>query len=242
MAVPPAVTQLLDREAFAASLRGLSARYWDKHPFHVRLHAGECGPDEVRAWVANRWYYQRILSQKNAAIMANCPVPEVRRRWRDRLVFHDGYSDADGGLADWLVLAEAVGLTRDEVVDERHVLVGVRFAVDAYLAFCRSRPWLEGVAAALTELFSPDLMSDRVVAWQRHYGWIRPEGFAYFETRIPEVRRDSDDTLNLVLDGCRTRAEQEAAVAALAFKCDVLTAMLDAIDYAVMRERPPGPR
>ena len=55
MAVAPAVTPALDREAFAASLRALQARYWDKHPFHVRLHAGECGPDEVRSWVANRW-------------------------------------------------------------------------------------------------------------------------------------------------------------------------------------------
>ena len=73
MAYPSAVTEVLDREAFAASLRGLSARYWDKHPFHVRLHAGECGRDEVRSWVANRWYYQRILSQKNAAIMALRP-------------------------------------------------------------------------------------------------------------------------------------------------------------------------
>ena len=250
MAAAPALTggEVLSREEFAASLRALSARYWDKHPFHVRLHAGDCGPVEVRSWVANRWYYQRILSQKNAAIMANCPLPEVRRRWRDRLTFHDGHSDTDiamghsdklhgSGLVDWLVLAEAVGLTRDEVIDERHVLVGVRFAVDAYLAFCRTRPWLEGVAAALTELFSPDLMSDRIVAWRRHYGWIRPDGFAYFETRIPVVQRDSDDTLNLVLDSCRTRAEQEAAVAALAFKCDVLNAMLDAIDYACLRDR-----
>src|SRR4029453_16486856 len=131
---------------------------------------------------------------------------------------------------------EAVGLTREEVVDERHVLVGVRFAVDAYLAFCRRRPWWEGAAAALTELFSPDHMSKRVTAWRRHYGWIRPEGYAYFESRIPLVRNDSEDTLNLVLDACRTRPEQEAAVAALGFKCDVLTAMLDAIDYAFLRE------
>ena len=111
------------------------------------------------------------------------------------------------------MLAEAVGLTRDEVVDERHVLVGVRFAVDAYLAFCRSRPWLEGVAAALTELFSPDLMSDRIVAWRRHYGWIRPEGFAYFETSDPgraaRQRLHAEPGAGLVPDP----REQDAAVA-----------------------------
>jgi pyrroloquinoline-quinone synthase len=222
----------LSRDEFAAALRGLSTRYWDSHPFHVRLHAGGCTPDEVRAWVANRWHYQRNLSQKNAAVIANCPLPEVRRRWLERIAFQDGQRDGEGGLDDWLALAEAVGLTREEVLDERHVLPGVRFAVDSYVTFCRTRPWTEGAGAALTELFSPDLMADRVHAWQRHYDWIKSSGFAYFEARIPVVRRESEYTLGLVLAHCVTREQQDAAVAALGFKCDVLRAMLDAIDYA----------
>jgi len=218
---------LLTREEFAGALRALSVRYWDRHPFQVRLHEGGCAPDEVRSWVANRWYYQRHLSQKNAAIVANCPLPEVRRRWVERLEFQD-----KSGLEDWLALAEAVGLSREAVLDERHLLPGVRFAVDAYVSFCRNRPWTEGAAAALTELFSPDLMADRMHAWRQHYDWIKPDGFAYFERRIPVVRRDSTDTLDLVLAHCTTREQQDAAIAALAFKCDVLRAMLDAIDYA----------
>jgi pyrroloquinoline-quinone synthase len=220
---------MMDRADFAAALHVLGERYWDRHPFHLRLHEGGCTPAEVRSWVANRWYYQCILSRKNAAIIANCPLPEVRLQWMERIAFQDG---PGGGLADWLVLAEAVGLTREEVLDERHLLPGVRFAVDAYLAFCRDRSWVEGAAAALTELFSPDLMADRIAAWRRHYGWIKPDGFAYFEARIPVVRHDSAYTIDLVLDHCPTRERQEAAVAALAFKCDVLRAMLDAIDYA----------
>jgi pyrroloquinoline-quinone synthase len=225
-----AVHEPLSRDAFEAALRALSTRYWDRHPFHLRLHAGACRPEEVRSWAANRWYYQRNLSQKNAAIVANCPLPEVRSRWVERIAWQDG-----GGLEDWLVLAEAVGLTCEEVLDERHVLPGVRFAVDAYLAFCRARPWTEGAGAALTELFAPDLMASRLVAWRRHYDWIKPDGFAYFDSRIPTVRQDSAYTLDLVLTHCSTREQQDAAVAALAFKCDVLRAMLDAIDYAGAR-------
>lgn len=237
----------LTRDEFAASLRALSVRYWDSHPFHVRLHEGGCAPDEVRAWVANRWYYQRSLSQKNAAIIANCPLPEVRRRWVERILFQDGpipdpstedtgevwggTGVGEGGLSDWLALAEAVDLPVEEVLDERHVLPGVRFAVDGYVDFCRTRPWTEGAAAALTELFSPDHMAARVVAWRRYYDWIKPDGFAYFQSRIPIVRRDSEHTLELVLTHCVTLAQQDAAVAALSFKCDVLRSMLDAIEY-----------
>jgi pyrroloquinoline-quinone synthase len=218
----------LTREQFAASLRGLSVRYWDRHPFHLRLHAGRCTPAEVRSWVANRWYYQKVLAQKNAAVIANCPLPEVRRRWLQRIVFHDS---AESGLSDWLVLADAVGLDRTELTDERHIARGTRFAVDGYLHFCQSRPWTEAAAAALTELFSPDLMAERVLAWRTHYDWIKPDGYAYFEKRIPVVRDDAGYTLDLVLNHCVSPDQQRAAIAALAFKCDVLGAMLDAIDY-----------
>jgi pyrroloquinoline-quinone synthase len=225
----------LSRDEFAGALHALRPRYWDGHPFHVRLHAGAASPDDVRRWVANRWYYQACLAQKNAAIVANCPLPEVRRRWLPRVAFHDGDGGVAGGLEDWLVLADAVGLSRAEVLDERHVLRGVRFAVDGYLAFCRTRPWSEAVAAALTELFSPEHMASRVAAWREHYDWIKPAGYAYFGRRIPAAREDSAVTLRLVLEHCATRSQQEAAVAALAFKCDVLGAMLDAIDYAGRR-------
>ena len=226
------VRDLLPRQEFVAALQAVGAHYWDKHPFHIRLHEGRCTPDEVRAWVANRWYYQRNLSQKNGAIIANCPLPEVRRRWVERIVFQDGTPDEAGGLEDWLVLAEAAGLTRQEVCEEWHVLPGVRFAVDSYVHFCRTRPWTEGAGAALTELFSPDLMADRLAVFQRHYPWIKPVGYSYFEARIPVVRKDSEYTLGFVLEHCVTREQQDAAIAALTFKCDVLWAMLDAIDYA----------
>ncbi len=217
----------LSRADLAGALHAQSARYWDKHRFHRRLHAGGCDPGEIRSWVANRWYYQRNLSAKNAAIVSNCPLPSVRLRWLSRLAFQD-----DGGLEDWLVLGEAVGLTREEVLDERHVLRGTRFAVDAYVAFCRTRPWLEGAAAALTELFSPQHMAERVQAWRKYYDWISPAGTAYFDNRIPVVRDDSRWTLDLVLTHCHTREQQDRAVAALAYKCDVLNAILDAVEYA----------
>ncbi|MFJ9950986.1 pyrroloquinoline quinone biosynthesis protein C [Kitasatospora sp. NPDC091207] len=245
------MAQPLTRERFAARLYDLRERYWDTHPFHLRLHSGGCTPPELRRWVANRWYYQLSLTRKNAAIIANCPLPEVRRAWVDRLAYQDGPAPertapegpggsaeggpAEGGLADWLVLADAVGLDRAEVLDQRHVARGVRFAVDGYLHFCQTRPWTEGVAAALTEMFSPDHMADRVTAWRTHYDWIDPAGYAYFEHRIPTARKDSARTLELVLDHCVTAHQQQAALDALAFKCEVLRAMLDAVDYGADR-------
>lgn len=219
-------------EDFTAALHAHAERYWHKHPFHLRLHRGGLSRPELRQWIANRWYYQKCLPQKDAAIIANCPQADVRRRWVQRITYQDGTADGDGGHAQWLDLAEAAGLTRAEVLDERHVLPGVRFATDAYVTFARTRPWTEAVAASLTELFSPGLMRERLAALRTHYPWIAASGHRYFTVRPDAAASDASHALSLVTAHCTTRERQEAALAALAFKCDVLWSMLDAIEHA----------
>ncbi|MBB4908963.1 pyrroloquinoline-quinone synthase PqqC [Actinophytocola algeriensis] len=221
-------------EEFVAELRGLSHRYWGTHPFHRRMHAGELSRAELRAWAANRWYYQCVLPMKDAAIIANCPLPDLRRAWLDRVVYHDGRSDddLDSGRERWLRLCEAVGLTRAEVLDERHVVPGVRFAVDAYVNFARTRPWLEAVASGLTEMFSGHLMQRRVTDMLTRYDWISRDDLAYFTNRIEAVSGEGKSTLDIVVRHCVTAEQQDAAVAALSFKCDVLWSVLDAIERA----------
>lgn len=221
-----------DTSEFVAELRQLSGQYWDRHPFHARLHDGSLTERELRIWAANRWYYQQCLPQKDAAILANCPVQAVRRVWIDRILYHDGRAEGEGGMAKWLHLAEAVGLTKEEVLDQRHIVPGVRFAVDAYTSFARTRPWTEAVASGLTEMFSPDLMKRRLGAMLEKYPWISRDGLAYFESRIGVTTADGIKALDLVVEYCLTREQQDAAIAALEFKCDVLWSMLDAIDLA----------
>lgn len=222
----------LGRDEFEGMLRAAERSYWDKHPFHQRMDSGELDPADLRAWVANRWYYQRSLPQKDAAIVANCPLPEIRRRWLPRIVYHDGATADGGGCARWLLLAEAVGLSRAEVVDERHVLPGVRFAVDSYVTFARSRPWVEGIASSLTELFAPQAMATRTAALRRHYSWLNHDALEYFDSRIPRARDECADALDIVLTHCTSRDTQDAAARALEFKTDVLWSMLDAIEHS----------
>jgi pyrroloquinoline-quinone synthase len=219
-------------DEFVAALREQSRRYHDQHPFHRRMNAGELEPQQIRCWVANRFAYQAAIPRKDAAILANCPDRQVRRRWIRRIHDHDGTADGEGGIEAWLRLGEAVGLGREEMEDQRHVVPGVRFAVDAYVTFARTRPWVEAVASSLTELFAPDLMAERLAAFERHYTWIDPQGLAYFRARLTQAPRDSAHALEVVTEHCRTPETQAAALAALSFKCDVLWSMLDAIDRA----------
>ena len=222
----------LTKEAFVAALHAQAERYHHTHPLHVNMNAGHLSRAQIQRWVANRYYYQAMIPLKDAAILSNCPHPAVRRVWIQRMIDHDGAAAGQGGIEDWLRFAEAVGLSREEVLDERHVVPGVYFAVDAYVTFARTHPWIEGVAASLSELFAPDLMQERIAAFERHYPWVPPEGLTYLKTRLTQAPRDATDALQLVTEYCRTREQQERAIAALAFKNDVLWSMLDAMQYA----------
>jgi pyrroloquinoline-quinone synthase len=222
----------LTSDAFVDALRAQSQRYHHKHPFHVLMNEGRLSRAQIQGWVANRFYYQKSIPIKDAAILSNTPDPAIRRRWIGRIVDHDGAAEGQGGIEAWLRLAEAVGLSRREVLEERHVVPGVRFAGDAYVTFARTRPWIEAVAASLTELFAPDLMSERIAAFERYYTWVDPAGLAYFKARLQQAPRDATYALELVTRYCRTREQQERAIAALSFKCDVLWSMLDAIHHA----------
>jgi pyrroloquinoline-quinone synthase len=218
------------REAFVAELRAQGSRYHNLHPFHVRMDAGELTRDELQRWVANRFYYQRCIPLKDAAILSNCPEVDVRRVWIQRILDHDGTAEGGGGIESWLRLGEALGVPRDELESERRVLPGVRYAVDAYVNFARSRPWIEAVASSLTELFGPAAIRVRLAALEEHYPWIDPAGLEYFRSRLDQAPRDADHALGLVLERCTTRDQQERAVAALKFKTEVLWAQLDAIE------------
>jgi pyrroloquinoline-quinone synthase len=224
---------------FVAELRAQGTRYHHLHPFHRRMDAGELTREELQRWVTNRFYYQKCIPLKDSAIMANCPEVEVRREWIQRIVDHDGATEGTGGIESWLRLAEALGVDREELESERGVLPPVRYAVDAYVNFARQKPWIEAVASSLTELFGPAAIRVRLEALERHYDWIDPAGLEYFRTRLVKAPRDAQYALDLVVERCSTRSQQEAAVAALRFKTEMLWAQLDAIERG--DSQPPGP-
>jgi pyrroloquinoline-quinone synthase len=219
-------------DEFTEQLRQVGRRhYHDKHPFHRLMNEGRLDRGQVQLWVANRFYYQKHIPVKDALLLARCPLRAVRRQWVQRILDHDGTGADPGGIERWLRLGEAAGLGRDDLEGDRLLLPGVRFAVDAYVNFVASRPWVEGVASSLTELFAPALMTQRLAAFEQHYTWIDPAALDYFRSRPPLATRDSRYGLELVLEHCRRRVEQERAVAALRFKCDLLCAQLDALYY-----------
>ena len=256
---------LLSPEELVARLRAEGERrYHDQHPFHQRMHAGTLSKIELQTWTLNRYYYQTRIPIKDAIIVSKSEDPAFRRAWIRRVHDHDGDKDEldseptdgfrtsrdalgraepvlprreIGGLAQWLRLAEAVGLDRDEVASCRRVLPGVRFACDSYVSLCRESPLVVAVASSLTEMFAPDLMSKRIAAWEQHYPWVGSEALAYFRGRVPRARRDGEEGLAFVVANATSRGLQEACVAALVRKTEILWHLVDCVQAATADQR-----
>lgn len=216
-------------EQFESQLRDLDPLYHIHHPFHIAMHNGQLTRNQIQGWVANRFYYQTNIPRKDAAILVNAPDPEFRRMWIQRIIDHDGTDKSPGGIEAWLVLGEAVGLTRSELLTQQHLLPGVRFAVDAYVNFARNAPWQEAVCSSLTELFAPKIHQQRLDTWPENYPWIEQQGLKYFQNRLSQARRDVDHGLALTLEHFNTPQLQQRAIEIVTFKCQVLWSMLDAM-------------
>ena len=224
------MTAVLSAAELEAALRGIGARhYHNLHPFHRLLHSGALSQAQVQAWALNRYYYQSRIPQKDAIIVSRLPDAASRKIWRQRLLDHDGDDADEGGIARWRHLATGVGLEAEYVQSAVGILPATRFAVDAYVHFVRDRTLLEAVASSLTEMFSPTIIAERVSGMLAHYDFVSRDTLSYFNARMHQAPRDADYALDYVKTHARSREEQQAVLAALRFKCDVLWAQLDAL-------------
>jgi coenzyme PQQ biosynthesis protein C len=237
------VSELLSPDGLEAALRQIGEeRYHWNHPFHIAMKTGELTKAQVQAWALNRYYYQAQIPIKDASLLARMDDPEMRRAWRQRIIDHDGERAGEGGIERWLKLTEGLGLERAYVISTAGLLPATRFAVQAYVQFVRERPLLEAIASSLTEMFSPRIIADRVSGMLASYDFVSRQTLAYFEKRLSQAPRDADFALDHVKREARRPEQQQAVLAALRFKCDVLWVQLDALEHAYVTPGriPPG--
>lgn len=236
------MTRLMTPDELEAALRKVGAeRYHNLHPFHHLLHGGKLNKGQVQAWALNRYCYQSAIPRKDAALISRCDDRELRREWLHRITDHDGYGEDSGGIERWLVLTDGLGLDRDYVVSKRGALPATKFAVEAYVQFARERPLLEAVASSLTELFAPGIHKERISGMLEHYDFIDEKVIAYFRRRLDQAPRDADFALDYVKRNAKTPDQQEAVIAALTFKTEVLWTQLDALYLAYVNPGMPPP-
>jgi len=237
------VEQPWSQDEFEAQIRAVGVeRYHDKHEFHRMLHDGQLDKGQVAAWALNRYCYQECVPRKDAALMSRVYDRDFRREWIRRVHDHDGLMPEEaGGIERWLILTDCLGLDRAYVTSMQGALPATRYAVEAYVRFVVEQPLVVAVASSLTELFAPAIHRERIAGMLANYSFVNDDVMAYFKRRLTQAPRDATFALQFIKDNAYTREMQEACVAAVRFKCDVLWAQLDALYLAyVVGMIPPG--
>ncbi|HTV79237.1 MAG TPA: hypothetical protein VMF03_13330 [Steroidobacteraceae bacterium] len=189
----------LNAAEFERQLRANAHAYHNYHAFNVLLNSGRASPEQMRGWVANRFYYQIHIPRRDTAV------------------------------DPWVRLGAAVGLTANEMWSTEHVLPEVRAAVNDYVDLTRQQPWQEAVCASLTELFAAQLYSAQLGHWPALYPWIEATGLEYFCEKMRLTPQDIDAGLRVTLEYFQSRDGQSRALELLRLKLDLLWSILEAI-------------
>ncbi len=225
---------------FESELRRVTQElYYDRHPFHKKLHAGELNKQQVQAWALNRYCFQAAVPRKDAVLISRSSNREFRREWVLRLLDHDGYGSDEGGIERWLKLTDGLGLERNYVISMEGALKATTFATDGYLSFVREQPFVAAVATTLTELFAPKLHRERFSSMLAAYDFISDETLTYFKKRLTHAPRDASFALEFVIENATSSIDREACIEAVKFKCNMLWFLLDALNQAYVLDAPP---
>jgi pyrroloquinoline-quinone synthase len=229
-------------DALEAALQAIGAeRYHIHHPFNHLLHGGKLAKGQVQAWALNRYYYQASIPAKDASLLARLPTPELRREWRRQLEDHDGDGVHPGGVERWLALTDGLGLDRD------YVCLAERAAAGDALRGGRLCALRAGAVAAggdrrladgdvLAQHHLPARVGDAAQLRLRHRG-----DAGLFKPRLTQAPQDVAFALEYVKRHADTAEKQEAVLAALRFKCNLLRAQLDALHFAYVAPGLPPP-
>ena len=173
--------KLLTPDELEAALRDIGARRYHRlHPFHGLLHGGKCTKGQVQAWALNRYYYQAMIPIKDASLIARCDdrrsAANGARAWSITTAKTTTTAASRAGSSS----PTGSGSTATTSPRCAGFLPATRFAVEAYVHFVREKTLLEAIASSLTELFSPEIISERVEGMLASYSFVTPRDARLF--------------------------------------------------------------
>ena len=185
-----------------------------------RVQPGGLTKDGGRVFVSQFSHFTRNFPRWLAAVAANCPVPDARKFLVANMYEEEVGPGGQGSHYDLLLRqGEALGLTRDQI-ETTVPLPSTAVAIDALDSICRSRSWLEGLAATtgLECINDPTLRAksgvviiNDVRAWQ-HLG-LNQQQLRSRTIHMEEDEKHVSTGLKILAEQART---EEAAIKAVA--------------------------
>jgi pyrroloquinoline-quinone synthase len=191
-----------------------------QHRLEELLNGGLATPEILRSWLVQRYQFEVTMLKKDLVVLSKCPDQQFRQQWIQRVIDSDSVG---GGLDGWVKMGIAMGV---DVTNESLVLPGVRFALDAFLAWCGSTDWRVVVSGSLSQLQATNNHRNKFDTWPELYPWIEPGGLEYFIVRHHQAGADSAKCLDFI----RTiNLPKEQLLESANIKRNVMRCLLDAV-------------
>ena len=202
-------------------------RHLLSHPFYQMWNRGELTLETLREYAKEYYHQVRNFPTYVSAIHANCDDMEVRQMLLENLVEEEQGPDNHPEL--WLRFGEALGLTRDEMLNHKY-LRQTRASVKLLRELAKRDNPAEGLASLYAyESQFPAVSQTKVEGLKKHYDITSENGTIFFDVHMEADIIHSKVTREALERLCKTDAEKEAALDATREAADAFNLLLDGV-------------
>ncbi len=205
----------------------IGERHMLQHPFYQLWNEGALTLSILREYAKEYYLHVHYFPTYVSATHSRCHDLAVRQMLLENLFEEEHGPDNHPEL--WLRFAEALGLSREEVLHHQH-LPQTRLAVELLRELSlRSNP-AEGVAALYAyESQVPEVAAVKIEGLKRHYGVTDERGLSFFTVHLHADEVHRAVLREALLQLCASQHDRERALDAAVEAADALNLLLDGV-------------
>jgi pyrroloquinoline-quinone synthase len=218
MAIAPATDFVAELQHTIES----SGYYMANHPFVEGIYNGTLSVDQIRGWALQDSQYRRAVPRLSTIRYLRCTDPEIQRQLAGVVAEESegGQFGQFGHYELFLRLAEAIGLTREQVANAKPAPGAAAHVYWAELILW-NLPWFVAMSAQLAgEGQYPPAAEKLSEGFQKHYG-LSAEHAAFFDVHGEADEEHGDLAANIVRRYLVTPELQEQARAVIQRKLEL---------------------
>lgn len=189
----------------------IQKRHLLTHPFYQAWSAGTLSLSALQEY--SKQYYRQVEAFPTyvSAVHANCPLLPVRQYLLENLIEEERGADNHPEL--WLRFAEALGVSRDEVIGAEP-LPETTALTQTFRTLTRDRSYLTGLTALLAyEAQVPEIAAAKISGLKEFYGVDEARGLAFFQVHLQADQFHADTERQILREQLTPDSAGEAMIA-----------------------------
>jgi pyrroloquinoline-quinone synthase len=206
-----------------------------KHPFYKAWSEGKLSQPILREYA--KQYYAHVLAFPTyvSAVHSRCEGLSTRQMLLENLIEEERGDENHPEL--WLRFAEGLGVAREDVL-QAELLSSTRASVQRLKSLTQSMDYREGLAALYAyESQIPAVARTKREGLRSYYGIQDSRSISFFNVHESIDLVHQQVEMKILDDQCKTRAEQDRAIAAAEESAKSLWNFLDGVTAAYASSR-----